>query len=377
MRKAKLKDREQIFWTTITIAFVLIIHNGTEPVFLLAYSLIPILILLFYKNKSLMPLVVFLIIFGFLGRYTRYFRQNYASDVLLATKDYIGLFLNGESVYNKLIWAHSGQTPFAYLPFSLFWYLPARLLTIDLRFFEMIISALVPFQVFLYGYITKRWNVLPVLAVVALTPFLLDLSADGSNDNSAISILLFSILLFVLSLKRKSNKLAIASAVVTGFAFSFKHYAGFYAMFFIPFIWKNKNLIQFNNKKYLLILTATIAVINIPFIIAAPVGFLKSSFFIEIGNYRNAWGWNIWVMLENLLDLEFTRDQKWFVRTVATITTITVFFKYFKLKSLREVFIASSTTMLVYLILSNWTTYAYFSFLIPLFGLSALEKKPD
>ncbi|MEK7587206.1 MAG: hypothetical protein AAB457_00040 [Patescibacteria group bacterium] len=130
------EDRGALFWTTITMAFVLLVHNGTEPLFLVAMALLPVLIFQFLYKKTLWPLAVYLIIFGLLGRYTRYFRQTYASDTLLAIQDHIGYFLAGKNVYEQVVMAQSGPTPFTYLPFSLFWYLPARLLTIDLRFFR-------------------------------------------------------------------------------------------------------------------------------------------------------------------------------------------------------------------------------------------------
>jgi len=197
------EDHGGIFWTTITISFVLLVHNGREPVFLIALAILPILIVLFLRKPNLLPIAIYLLIFGALGRYTRYFRQTYASDTLLAIKDHIGYFLAGKNVYEQIVMAQSGPTPFTYLPFSLFWYLPARLLSIDLRWFEMLVSALVAPLVLMYGRILKTWKHLPVVAVVALTPFLLDLSADGSNDNSAIFLLLAALALFLAHLHRK------------------------------------------------------------------------------------------------------------------------------------------------------------------------------
>ncbi|MBI5448816.1 DUF2029 domain-containing protein, partial [Candidatus Gottesmanbacteria bacterium] len=227
--------RGSFFWTTITVVFVLIVHNGTEPIFLGAMAFLPFLILKFLYKQSLWPLAVYLVIFGILGRYARYFRQSYASDTLLAIKDYIGYFLSGTNVYEQIVMAASGATPFTYLPFSLFWYLPARILTIDLRFFEMAVSSAVPALVLWYGRIEKTWKHLVVVAVVALTPFLLDLSADGSNDNSAIFLLFSALIAFAWSKRRKSNKGEFMSAVLLGLASSFKHYLAFFVLFFLVY----------------------------------------------------------------------------------------------------------------------------------------------
>lgn len=43
-------DKEWIFWITIVVSFVLIEHNSADPFFLFAFSLLPLLILLFFIN---------------------------------------------------------------------------------------------------------------------------------------------------------------------------------------------------------------------------------------------------------------------------------------------------------------------------------------
>lgn len=368
-----LKDKEWIFFTTIVISFVLLEHNGTEPLFLLAYSFIPFLILIFYYKKSLIPLVIYLLAIGIFGRYTRYFRENYASDVLLAIHDWIGYFLAGKNIYKELIYVPTGLIPFAYMPFSIFWYLPARILAIDLRFFEMLISALVPIEIFLYGKIVKNWKILPLLCVVAITPFLLDLSADGSNDNSAIFILLLSVIFFVYAKLKKNKLFAILSAVILGLALSFKQYTFFYLFFFIPFLIQNKKFLPISSKKYFLFIFLSFAIITLPFVVTAPYGFYKNFSHLEIADFRSTWGWNIWVLLKDVFKVQLTSYQMWIVRTPLVLLTLFSFIRFFKIDKYHKVFIATSITMLIYLILSRWTTYAYFTFLIPLLGLSAIE----
>lgn len=372
MHKA-LKDKEGIFFTTIAISFVLLVHNGTEPLFLIAYSFIPILILLFYYKKSLIPLIIYLLLISVLGKYTRYIRENYASDVLLGIHDWIGYLLSGRNIYNESIFTQTGLIPFVYMPFSILWYLPARLLNIDLRFFEMIISSLVPIEIFLYGKITKNWKILPLLSVIALTPFLLDLSADGSNDNSAIFILLLSIVSFIYSRKNKSKIFALISAVILGLALSFKQYVLFYAVFLIPFFILNKNYLPISFKKYLLFAFISFAAISLPFILASPNGFYQNILYIETAKNRSLWGWNLWVALKILFNLKLTMQQIWIARTVLTLSALFGFIRFFKMSQYRHVLIAASITMLVYLSLSPWTTYAYFTFLVPLICLSAIE----
>ncbi len=365
-----MKDTASIFWTTVVISFVLLIHNGTEPLFLLAYAGLAILISIFLVKKSLWPLVFYLLIFGFFGRFTRYFRETYASDAIPAIRDYIGYFLAGKNIYKEIIWAQSGLTPFTYLPFALFWYLPARILSIDLRFFEMLVSGLVPVLVFLYGYIRRKWTMMPVLAAVSLTPFLLDLSSDGSNDNSAIFLLLLSLILFIWERGKKEKRdknVKVGSAILMALAFYFKHYLAFFAIFFIPF------LIMKKQYRYLLVIILTIGIVSAPFIMASPSGFWRSLFFIEIGNFHTTWGWNIWAALRDGLGMVFTKQQMWLVRSLATAMTVLGLWKFFRLNTLGRVFVASGFTMLVYLALSNWTTYAYFTFLVPLFALAAIE----
>lgn len=371
MKKTLPEESSGIFWTTVIIVFVLLVHNGTEPLFLVAMAFIPVLILKFLYKKSLWPLAVYLIIFGLLGRYTRYFRQTYASDTLLAIQDHIGYFLAGKNVYEQVVMAQSGPTPFTYLPFSLFWYLPARLLTIDLRFFEMFISATVPLLVLWYGRLAKTWKHLPVVAVVALTPFLLDLSADGSNDNSAIFLLLSSLVLLVLARVKKGKKrkmIEVVSAIILGLAASFKHYLAFFLIFFVVY------LVEKRMWRYLGIFLATVGIVSLPFIFVSPAGFFRSLVFIEIGNFHEVWGWNIWVALRDGFGIVASRKEMWFVRTTVTGAMIIGLLKFFRLRTIRDVCIAGSVSMLVYLVTSEWTTYAYFTFLVPLIALSVVSK---
>ncbi|GEM_PF-2115663 len=377
------ENTEWIFWTTITITFVLLEHNGTEPLFLIAYSLIPLLVLIFYYKRSFWTIAIYLLFFGVLGRYTRYFRGVYSSDVLPTINDFIGYFIHGKNVYESLVAAHTGIIPFVYLPFTLYWYLPARILNIDFRFYEMLVSLFVPILFFLIPFIMNKtlpagrqeWKILPILSVISLTPFLLDLSADGSNDNSAIFLLLSSIVFLAWSIKKKNGRLAFLSAVFLGFAISFKQYSFFYLLFFIPFLFKKKGFLPINFRKYFFTTFITFFLISLPFIFSSPLGFFKNIFYAEVANQVNhpIWGWNIWLALKYLFGFIPSIQLLWVVRTTAVLSTIFVIFKYFKIDKFNKVFIASGITILVYLIFSSWTTHAYFTFLIPLLALGAFE----
>jgi len=398
MEKVK-ENSEWIFWTTIAVSFVLLEHNGTEPLFLIAYALIPLLVLIFYFKRSFWTVVFYLLLIGFLGRYTRYFRSVYSSDVLLTINDFIGYFVHGKNVYGELVYARTGLIPFVYLPFTIYWYLPARILNIDFRFFEMIVSAFVPIVFFLSTWTVKnKWKVLPVLSVISLTPFLLDLSADGSNDNSAIFLLLASIALLSFSRVRKSVRLGVLSAIFLGFAITFKHYSFFYLLFFVPFAFKNKSstfssgpvsskklqdsekvldksFLPISFKKYFLIVFLTFVIIALPFFLRSPIGFLKSFVYVEVSNQANhpIWGWNIWLALKYLFNFVPNIQLVWATRTFAVLTTIASSFLFLKINKYNKVFVASSAAILVYLIFSQWTTFAYFTFLVPLLCLSAFD----
>lgn len=379
MQKFKEKT-EWIFWSTIGISFSLLVHNGVEPIFLVAYSAVPFIVLHYYYKRSPWLIIVYLLIFGILGRYTRYFRQNYASDVLPTIADFIGYFIAGKSVYSEMVFSQTGLIPFVYLPFSLFWYLPARILNIDFRFFEMIVSSFVPFLFFICAYLLNRkWESLLFLSVLSLTPFLLDLSADGSNDNSAIFLLLVSVVFLFWAKTKNSLKLSILSAVLLGIASSFKHYTFFYLFFFSFFMLKGKNFLPISGIKYLFFTYLVIAIINLPFFLTSPSGFIRSFTYLEFVNHSQGpvWGWNIWVALKGAFDFTLSSQQMWMVRTSAMLATLFGIFKILKVDKINKVFVASSVSILVYLVFSQWTTYAYFSYLIPLFALSSLPHRPD
>lgn len=366
-------DKEWIFWTTIAVSFVLIEHNSADPLFITALIAMPFLALLFYYKKSFYPLILYILIIGILGRIFQYHSSTYGSDALMAIRDFIGYFVHGKNVYKEMIMAQSGLTPFTYLPFSLFWYLPAYIFNIDLRFFETLISSLVPVMIFIYGKVLRTIKTLPLLSVISLAPFLIDLSADGSNDNSAIFILLSSILLFVYSIKTKSRFFAIVSAIILGFAASFKHYVFFYLLFFLSYLYQNRKLLVISNKRYIFYILLTIFIVCGPFILAAPEGFFRSLTFIELTNWHKTWGWNIWVALRDALNLSFSTQQMWIVRTIITVSTTILLLRYFRLDLYNKVFVASGVTLFIYLAFSQWTTYAYFTFLVPLLGLSAFH----
>ena len=239
----------------------------------------------------------------------------------------------------------------------------------------MLVSSLVPILILIYGRVLKTMRILPLLAVVSLTPFLIDLSADGSNDNSTIFILLSSIILFIYSIKNKSRFFATLSAIILGLAASFKHHVFFYLLFFLPYIYQNKNLLPISSKRYIFHALLTIIIVSGPFVLLAPVGFFRSISFIELTNWHTTWGWNIWVALRDALHVSFSSQQMWGVRTVVSLATVFLLFRYFQLDSFGKVFVASGVTMFTYLVLSQWTTHAYFTFLIPLLGLGAFHIK--
>lgn len=375
--KKNKSDSEWIFWTTIIISFVMLIHNGTEPLFLFAYASMPFLIVIFYLKRNFYVIAIYLLLIGALGRYTEYYHSVYGSDVLLAVRDFVGYFVNGKNVYKEMTMTVDGVIPFSYLPFNLFWYLPAYALRVDFRFFEMIVSMFVPVCIFIYGLLVNRWKILPILAVISLTPFLIDLSADGSNDNSAIFLLLTSVIFFVHSYKNTNKRSAIISAILLGVAMSFKHYIFFFILFFVQFLFMHKQFIKIGYKRYLSYAFITAGIIIMPFFIASPDGFIRSFIHIEGGTEHPTWGWNIWVALRDLFKIAFSNDHMRLIRFILTIAIGIVLFRYFPPRKFNFVFINTCFVMLVFFIFSKWTTIAYFTFLVPLLGLGALSIEDD
>lgn len=372
MKKNK-PDEERIFWSTVVTIFVLLIHNGSEPFFLFAYATILLLVVFFYFKKSLYPIMLYILLVGVVGRITQYYHSTYGSDTLLAVRDFVGYFVHGFNVYKEMTMSSTGLQPFTYLPFSLFWYLPAYAFKMDLRFFEMLVSCFVPILLAFYGRIIKNLQIIPVLAVISLAPFLIDLSADGSNDNSAIFILLLSVLSYIYALKNRSRNVSILSAVILGLAASFKHYVFFYVLFFFIYLIQSKKILPISGERYIFYTISTIVIVSGPFIISEPEGFLRSLAFIQSPAGHETWGWNIWVALRDAFQVLLTTTQMAQIRMVFTLSTIFLFFRYFRLNVLNRVFVASGMTLLVYLVFSQWTTHAYFTFLLPLFYLSAFR----
>lgn len=373
MEDVKERETSYIFWTTIVISFVLLVHNGTEPLFLFALSSIAFIIIVFLWKKNLWPVLCYLLLIGVLGRYGRYVRESYASDTILALRDFIGYFLAGKNVYAQHTMATTGKVPFTYLPFALFWYLPSYLFSFDYRLFEVGISSVNLLIYLAFIKLTNTIKFTPIFAILSLTPFLLDLSADGSTDNSAVFLLIFSVLLFILAVKKKNRNAATASAIIFGLANAFKHYVWFFTFFFIPYLMYARIKFPIAKKNFLLISFIVFAGITLPFVLAAPKGFWESLTLIEMRQGYRVWGWNIWSGLQ-LLGMSFSKQQIWLTRTIMTIGTGLGLILFFQPKTLQKVFIASAVTLLMYLMFSVWTTYAYFTFLVPLFALAAIEE---
>ena len=142
-------------------------------------------------------------------------------------------------------------------------------------------------------------------------------------------------------------------------------------LFLTIFLWSKKNFLPLKGKKYLFYSLIVFGLFLAPFVVSSPIGFLKAQSYIDNRPDHPLWGWNLWSGLEKFFTLPtiFIR----FIRGAATITTLLIFFLFIKIDKFHKVFVGASLTLFVYLILSQWTSHAYFTFLIPLIGLGSLK----
>lgn len=214
---------------------------------------------------------------------------------------------------------------------------------------EMIVASFVPLVYFLYGKLKATWQHLPMVAVLALTPFLLDLSSDGSNDNSAIFLLLIALVLFLYAQIRKNKMSAISSAVVLAGFTIFKHYSVFFLIFFVPYLARVKSF-PIRIRSYAMVFGAVCLLLAIPGIGASPAGFWRSLVYIERTNYHTVWGWNIWVALKVGWGIVVSRDTMWIVRTIGTLLVTGVLMALRPWRSFQTVCLATVISMLTYLV---------------------------
>ena len=217
---------------------------------------------------------------------------------------------------------------------------------------------------------------MPLLAIVATTPFLLDLSADGSNDNSGTFLLLVALIFFRLAVKKKNIRQFYISAVLLAVSAAFKHYVFFLLTFFLPYVFMLGKSWH-ASRRFFLFFFGTIGLISLPFIFGAPTGFLRALSYVELRPTYPIWGWNIWAALRDGFGIILSVQSMWIVRLVGTIGTALVILKVMSFRRLWETYLGAVMTMLVYLVLSWWTTYAHFTFLVPLIGLLAIEHADD
>lgn len=169
-------------------------------------------------------------------------------------------------------------------------------------------------------------------------------------------------------------RLVSISAILFGIAATFKHHAFFLLIFFLPYIFALKNRWPRAAARFLLVCIGTAGAISLPFILTAPAGFLRALSYVEVFVPHPVWGWNIWAALQDGWGLKPPVQVIWFIRLIGTMSTAIIILSRKSWQRLWKTYLGAATTMFVYLVLSWWTTYAYFTFLIPLIGLTAIES---
>ena len=85
-------------------------------------------------------------------------------------------------------------------------------------------------------------------------------------------------------------------------------------------------------------------------------------------------GGNIWVALRDGFGIMVSRKENVVRANYGNGCYDHWAVEVFPAADTRDVCIAGSVSMLVYLVTSEWTTYAYFTFLVPLIALSVVSK---
>jgi hypothetical protein len=152
------------------------------------------------------PLALIALLFAGIDLRLANFGEGY-SDVAAVTRAAIDSALAGGNPYGHgYAVSNPPGAPFAYGPLTLLWYLPAR----DPRMLELAVSFAI------LGLLALRGRPLG-MALFALTPILIVLAGDGSNDTSAGLLLLIGLV--------SVGRLPRTGAFILGLAIAFKPYA--------------------------------------------------------------------------------------------------------------------------------------------------------
>ncbi|MEM3528203.1 MAG: hypothetical protein QXI59_07750 [Candidatus Bathyarchaeia archaeon] len=296
-----------------------------NPAALLIMVIALILVLLTSSSKIRTTVLAgYIFAFGVYSRALYVYDPSIWADVLPVTKEAVEVILSGGNIYLHIFRSSAppGQ-PFKYGPFEPLFYIPFYLTFGDLRIAELFSSTVVMILIFYLGRYAGYAKTLIPLAIYSSWGLNITTTGAGVNDDSGGMLGFLSIFLLILSMRRKSKYLAISSSVVLGLSICFKLFPALLAPFIIILLYNLRREFPLNWKYYLTILTSTIFILSLPYLLVSPEAYLRNLFVANIDRlvefHPDSYQWHIWASILN-------RDFFLYLPSILNIDVITIIF---------------------------------------------------
>ena len=297
------------------------------------------------------------------------------SDVLPVTNEAISVVLGGGNPYDHFYESSRPPgAPFPYPPVNLLVHLPGHLLAgLDgVRATEFVAGWIVLIALARVALQDGHPLAIPMLAIYAGLGNLVNLVGDGSNDTSAGALLV----LFMLALVRADGEdrwRAILAGILAAAALGTKQSA-------LPLViagsaWLlHADRLQF--RRYLAALLVTLLVVSVPFlVIAGPVGYVRALTAFA-GFHEDVYGWNIWVLAQQMQWPVASREDALVVGTVLGLGAMLVI-ALLPYRSVRTALVAGTVGTAVLFLAQRWTAYSYFAQLVSILVVLPLVRPWD
>ena len=318
--------------------------------------------------------VLFLVIAGFALRWMQVMHPG-GSDVLPVTNEALGVTLGGGDPYDHFYTSsRPAGAPFPYPPVNLLIHLPGYLLAglTGVRATELVGACVVMVAIARMALGTGHSLAVPMLALYAGLPDLLNLVGDGSNDTSSGAMFL----LFVLALveaDREEPWRAVLAGVLAACALGTKQSS-------LPLVVAGSAWLFHASRpsfrRYATAGLVTLFVVSVPFLLRSGLlGYVKALTAFA-GFHEDVYGWNIWVLAGQLhLPVASREDALAFGSVVALAALALV--ALIRYRSVRTALVAGCVAMEVMFLAQRWTAYSYFAQLLAVVVVLPLLKPDD
>lgn len=306
--------------------------------------------------------VVFLIAGGLWLRYLQAVHPG-GSDVLPVTNEALSVTLSGGNPYDHFYTSsRPAGAPFPYPPINLLLHLPGFLIARlwGVRWTEVAAAWVVLVVLGRAATSDRHPLAVPMLAAYAVLPNLLNLVGDGSNDTSAGAVFVLYIVALAATADGDEPWRGILAGVLAAAALGTKQsslpivVAGTAWLF-----WQRR----VHLRPYLGAGAAVLFVVSIPFVImAGPIAYVKALTAFA-GFHEDVYGWNIWVLAQQMRWPVASREDALVVGTVVSLAAVVVL-ALVRYRSVRTAVAAGTVGMAVMFLAQRWTAYSYFAQLL-------------